>query len=272
MQRNIEIQGAGGVLRGMEHIPDQVEGLVPAAVICHGFTADKLGPHQILRKLSLALERAGVASFRFDFTGSGESDGRFQDVTLSGEVNDVHLILDTVLQDKRIDARQVALVGHSMGGLAVGMVAGDRPQDVSRLVMIAPAGNLREFVFRLAQQAGLTSQTGLSMEVETFDWGGFLVGRAFAMDLFGIETFERAKPFRKDVLLVHGTHDATVPCAVSEQFRTMAYGGRAKVHWIAGADHTFSSHAWETEVIDLTCAFLCPDSAAGRAEAAHEQS
>ncbi|WDL98726.1 alpha/beta hydrolase [Alicyclobacillus sp. ALC3] len=268
MQRAVELAQGGLTLRGMEHVPDSASRPCPVVVICHGFTADKLGPHQLLRKLSLALEGVGIASVRFDFAGSGESDGRFQDVTVSGEIADANAIVDFVRQDSRFDPSQVMLVGHSVGGLVASLVAADRPDDVARLGLIAPAGNLREFVFGLAQQAGLKAD---SLQADTFDWGGFLVGRTFAFDLLTLEPYMRAKLFKKPVLLVHGSEDGTVPSQISLKYRDEVYGNQAEVRVISGANHTFDNHAWETEVIQSLTAFLRADTDTGRPAMANEQ-
>ncbi|KLU63127.1 hypothetical protein CEB3_c04770 [Peptococcaceae bacterium CEB3] len=60
----------------MEHFPtDMSDEEIPAVILFHGFTGTKLEPHRLLLKISHALEKLGFASFRFDFLGSGESDG-----------------------------------------------------------------------------------------------------------------------------------------------------------------------------------------------------
>ena len=44
-------------------------------------------------KCSRALAQVGVASLRFDFYGSGESDGEFRQMTLRGEIADGRALL-----------------------------------------------------------------------------------------------------------------------------------------------------------------------------------
>ena len=57
----------------------------PGVVLFHGFTGDRMESHWLFVKCSRALARAGIASLRFDFYGSGESEGEFSEVTLQGE-------------------------------------------------------------------------------------------------------------------------------------------------------------------------------------------
>jgi len=95
MQKAVEIIDQRGLtLRGMLHVPDGAVGKVPVVAIYHGFTGNKMEPHFIFVKLSRALEKKGIASVRFDFAGSGESDGDFIDMTISGEISDAKCILD----------------------------------------------------------------------------------------------------------------------------------------------------------------------------------
>ena len=87
-----------------------------------------------------------MASFRFDFLGSGESDGNFEEMTASKEIAEANTILNFVKKDPRIDPNQVSLLGLSMGGLVASVLAGDRPDDIRRLALLAPAGNMYEII------------------------------------------------------------------------------------------------------------------------------
>ena len=94
MQKAVEIESRNLTLRGMLHIPDNAPGKVPVVCIFHGFTGTKVEPHFIFVKLSRRLEKTGIASLRFDFGGSGESDGDFEDMTILTELDDAKAILD----------------------------------------------------------------------------------------------------------------------------------------------------------------------------------
>jgi pimeloyl-ACP methyl ester carboxylesterase len=250
MQRAVELLSHGAVLRGMEHIPAEAPGKLPAVILFHGFTGNRLEPHRMFLKISRMLETIGYASFRFDFMGSGESDGNFEDMTLSTEIADGNAILDWVRADSRIDPDRVSLLGLSMGGLVASLIAGERPQDVERLILLAPAGNMPSIVQHMQSTQPLAS------EADVFDYGGNLVGRAFAEDFKDLDVYGRAKRYTGPVLLIHGSHDETVPYQVSEQYRDLAYGSNATLRIVQGANHTFDSQRWEGEVMDAIRAFL----------------
>lgn len=249
MQKAIEIKHQGKTLRGMEHVPDEGEGF-PAVILFHGFTGNRLEPHRMFLKISRILEANGIASFRFDFLGSGESDGNFEEMTLSSEIVEANEILDFVKKDSRVDPEKTSLLGLSMGGLVASLVAGSRPDDVYRLVLMAPAGDWMKVI---VQQ---TSELHVSEKQAIYDHGGNLVGRAFAEDLKTLDTYPHAGRYKGNVLLIHGSKDLAVPPKVSEEYRDLAYGKNTDVHIIEGADHTFNSHRWEQEALRYILSFL----------------
>lgn len=251
MQQAITLKVDGFTLRGMEHVPEGAnERPVPAVILYHGYTGTKLEPHRMFLKISRALEAKGIASFRFDFAGSGESDGNFEDMTASGEIRDAKAILEMVRADKRINPNEVSLIGLSMGGYVAGITAGDMAEFVHRLVLMAPAGNFRDIVQAVAGREGVDATQ------KYFDDNGNLVGRALYADVMRIDALERSKPFAGPVLLIHGTNDTTVPYQISEKYRDEVYGERAILRLIDEADHTFNSTPWESEVIQSIIDFF----------------
>lgn len=253
MQHAISLEVDGRTLRGMEHVPARNNGeQVPAVILFHGFTGTKLEPHRLFWKVSRALEAVGVASFRFDFSGSGESDGHFEDMTVSQEIREAGAILDFVRQDPRIDRDRISLLGLSLGGVVASILAADRPGDVHRLALLAPAGNIRDIVMMMARDISITSDT------RVYDHGGNLVGMGFAEDVAVLDPYQRASAYTGPVLIVQGTADVTVPRQVAERYRDEVYSERAQLHLIEGANHTFDRSDWETDLIGAVVNFVRP--------------
>jgi predicted alpha/beta-fold hydrolase len=61
LQKSIEIEHKGQILRGMQHIPEGNN--LPAVILFHGFTGTKLEPHRFFLKISRALEMKGNRFF-----------------------------------------------------------------------------------------------------------------------------------------------------------------------------------------------------------------
>lgn len=254
MQKAIELVSQGLTLRGMLHMPDNASGKVPAAIIFHGFTGNKMEPHFIFVKLSRMLEKKGIASVRFDFGGSGESDGDFIDMTLSGEIRDAHNILDYVKKLDGVDPDRIGIVGLSMGGAVASVLAGERKDEIKTLCLWAPAGTMGELIKKQIDELGHEMFNKIR-RAGYMERGGFRVGIGFYEDVVKLDIFGKAKEFDKDVLIIHGEKDQTVPVVVSEKYLEY-YGDRATLKIIKDADHTFNNSAWEKEAINLTADYL----------------
>lgn len=61
------------------------------------------------------LER-GYACLRFDFRGSGESEGDFSEITLETEISDAKTAVEFARSHDKIDPERIALPGQSLGG------------------------------------------------------------------------------------------------------------------------------------------------------------
>lgn len=251
MQKAIELASRGLTLRGMLHMPDGASGKVPAVLIFHSFTGNKTEAHFIFIKLSRMLEKMGIASIRFDFGCSGESDGDFIDMTLSGEIEDACNILDYARKIENIDTTRIGAIGLSMGGAVASALAGKRSDHIKTLCLWAPAGNIGELM--MAGDSGknmdFIRKTGYT------DMNGFRVGIGFLDDVVKLNIFEIAGHFGRKVLLLHGDKDPAVPFTTSERYLEY-YGGRAELKVIKDADHTFNNVMWEKEVLETTAKYF----------------
>lgn len=251
MQKAVELKSQGLTLRGMLHMPDNTTHKVPVVVLFHGFTGNKMEPHFIFVKLSRMLEKKGIASARFDFGGSGESDGDFISMTLSGEIRDAHNILDYVKKLDGIDPGRIGLVGLSMGGSVASALAGERRDEINSLCLWAPAGNISEL--ELSDKSA--AEIDFVRKIGYVERGGLLLGSDFIDDVLNLDIFETAKDFDKNIMIIHGDKDTSVPLSVSEKYLKY-YGGRAELKIIKDADHTFNNSMWEKKVLEYTAAYF----------------
>jgi len=112
------------------------------AVIAHGITSNKDRPYLI--ELAESLAGAGIPALRFTFSGHPGSDGRFEDVTASKEVDDLGCVLDAA---QAAGFARVACLGHSLGG-AVGLLRAARDERIAALVSLAGIVHLAHFMQR----------------------------------------------------------------------------------------------------------------------------
>jgi pimeloyl-ACP methyl ester carboxylesterase len=84
-------------------------------ILCHGFTGNKAESGRLFVQAARAFQKAGLNALRFDFMGSGDSSGEFNEMTPNTQIQDV---LD-VLEIARRRYKKIALLGLSLGGATV---------------------------------------------------------------------------------------------------------------------------------------------------------
>ena len=104
---------AGQRLAARIDLPDNTPP-VAYALFAHCFTCSK--NIKAAAHISRALTADGIAVFRFDFTGLGESEGDFGDTNFSSNVED--LVTAAKFMAKNYEGPKI-LIGHSLGGAAV---------------------------------------------------------------------------------------------------------------------------------------------------------
>jgi len=111
-------------------------GLTPGIIFCSGFNSDMRGTKaEALAQWCLANGRQFT---RFDYFGHGQSSGKFVDGTIGRWRDDALAVLDEVTTGPQI------IVGSSMGGWIMLLVALARPERISALVGIAAAPDFTE--------------------------------------------------------------------------------------------------------------------------------
>lgn len=109
----IEFEGAfGDLLAAKVDMPEEEH--KACALFAHCFTCSK--NLKAVGNIAKALNKKGVAVFRFDFTGLGDSEGNFEDTNFSSNVDD--LIAASEYMEREMGAPSI-LIGHSLGGAAV---------------------------------------------------------------------------------------------------------------------------------------------------------
>lgn len=253
METPVVFESKGQQIVGMMHLPDG-RGRVPGVLLLHGFMGTKSETHRLFVKLARKLAAHGIASLRFDFRGSGDSAGEFEEATIHTQVADATEALKFLARQKRINAKRLAVVGFSLGGAIAAHAVGRERGRVKSLVLLSPVAEGAGILDDLATPEAVASlaQTGIT------DYGGNLVGVEF------IRQFADMKPLREvvkvtcPVLLIHGQKDETVPAHHSDLYERALHNAKriVKKVVIPGADHTFNKHLWQERILTETVDWL----------------
>ena len=138
LRKEMEFSSDGFLLRGVLHLPDLSR--PPVVVGSHGLFGTGSSPKQIA--LAEECNRHGIAFFRFDHRGCGQSQGNFTDVTsIEARCDDLVSAIKTIL--KRDDTgNKIGLFGSSMGG-AVCMSVAATMSHIGPLVTVAAPLRIR---------------------------------------------------------------------------------------------------------------------------------
>lgn len=204
------------------------------AVLCHGFLSSKSSTTN--KTLTRLLNERGLATFRFDFFGQGESDGPFEELTTTLAVDQVHAALDLVTSR---GYERIGLVGSSFGGLVAILTAAQR-QDIACLALKCP-------VVDFAEELRLTFGLEELAQWEATDTIPNIMGGTarvrlrydFYEDSLGQIAYEPAERITVPTLIVQGEKDECVPLHQSRQLYD-ALEGPKRLELLPDADHQFT--------------------------------
>ena len=226
-------------------------GVGPGIIFLGGFSSDMSGVK------ATALEHwcqdRGQAFIRFDYSGHGASSGQFADGTIGRWAEEALEILDRLTEGPQI------LVGSSMGGWLMLLVALARPERIAGLLGLACAADFSDYL--LWQRLDPLLRERLQRE-------GLLrlpspYGEPYIITLNLIEeaaqhhVLNRPElPIHCPVRLIHGMRDADVPWHISTQVAERLSSSDVRVTLLKDGEHTLSR---EQDLILITRALgdLC---------------
>ena len=245
---SVVIDGDHGKLQAVIHKPQLKSGeRVPMVLLCHGFMGNKDGALE--NRIANLLSERGIASIRFDFNGHGQSEGRFQDMTVPNEIVDAKKVIDYVRALPYVSS--VAISGHSQGGVVAAMTAGELGSDkIKAVVLLAPAAVLRDDAIRGSTMGATYDPFNLGEYVELFR--GLKLGAEYIRTAFSLPIYETSAKYQGPALIIHGTGDRVVPYTYGERFHQI--WPTSKLQIIDRADHGFSQQI--EQVATTTAEFL----------------
>ena len=234
--QQLKIDGDHGKLDAVMHTPDNLS-KYPMVIIMHGFGDKK--EFELLVELSKALEAQGIASIRFDFNGHGQSEGEFYEMTIPNEIEDAKKVFNYVRNLPEVTT--ISLSGQSQGGVVAAMTAGELRNQITSMVLMAPAGLLRDKCI-MGQIFGQQIDS-LNPPKVLKVYNKFKVGRAYFETLRNLPIYETAERYQGPVCLIHGTADTTIPYTDSLRFHHIYRG--SELHLLEGYNHEFKPNMVE---------------------------
>jgi pimeloyl-ACP methyl ester carboxylesterase len=185
--------------------PDKARKLV---IMVHGGPGgSKDGPANLFSVLEAQLNSFDYATCRFDFRGSGESSGTFEDVTLCSLKGDLMRVRSWCAE--KLDV-PIILLGESLGATVAMMAVTDYKAP---LVLLWPAIDLRDTSF----QSFMTSAALDTLSTQGFlKEDGIKISHSFIDECMMLNLWPKIEHFKGKYFIAHGEEDRDVPCSQSD--------------------------------------------------------
>lgn len=234
----ITIEGDHGALAAVLETPDKGDSY-PLVILMHGFSASK--DYKLFPLIADDLAKKGIASIRFDFNGHGESEGRFQDMTIPNEIEDAKKVYAYVKSLPGVT--NILLVGHSQGGVVASMLAGELTEQygndaIKGMVLLAPAGNIVDKTIGGAFFGVQFDTDNMPDYIELPS--GLRVGRDYFKTAYTLPLYDTAKLYTGHVTVIQGRNDTVVPYRYAQRFVNIYKQGELEL--FDGYDHEFSQN------------------------------
>ncbi|HEU4344519.1 MAG TPA: alpha/beta fold hydrolase [Candidatus Binatia bacterium] len=217
-----------------------------AVLLCHGMESNK--ESEKLVRLSRSLAERNIPSLRFDFSYVGESSGIFENITYSGEVEDLSAAFSYLTG--RFPGK-IGILGSSMGG-TVALLFAAQQAALAALATVGAPIHPENFPTRLLTPA----------EVGQWRKQGFIFYHGQKLNITLLDDLEKinvpaaAKEIACPVLILHGDSDEMVPVDEAHEL----YGHLRSVKKLVilkGADHGLSDPDLMTGAVTQVIEWFC---------------
>ncbi|MCK9266614.1 alpha/beta hydrolase [bacterium] len=255
MEQFVTIKSGRYNLVGILTTPNNQTVPCPLVIMCHGFTGTKSESHFIFTKTARFLVKKNISSLRFDFMGSGDSEGSFEKMTLKTQIKDGENVVKFLSSKNLFDPKKIGALGLSMGAVISTHLA--TLFNLKSQVLWSPLA----FPGTVADRVELTPETKKNLLTKGkayFPDKGLYIGNEFLKSTKQINPLENAKDYKNNVLIIHTKDDQVLtmehPLAYFKYFHKKALMPQLLV--LDEGGHTFKSEFSEKTVIEETASFF----------------
>jgi len=212
--------------------PEKANSLTPL-IFLGGFRSDMEGTKAIyLQDKCINQDREFV---RFDYSGHGKSEGKFEECLLSDWAQDCIDIINHCFDVPAV------IVGSSMGGWISFIVAQKTPEKIAGLLGLAAAPDFTQWIeiqLNDKQRDALANQGYFDLEN---DYGApYAITKALLED--GLKNSLLHKKIKVDfpIHLIQGKIDADVPWQTAEKIKNVFVNSDLNITYIEQGDHRLS--------------------------------
>ena len=238
------ITRADGVRLAYRHVP----GRGPTLVFLPGYKSDMQGGKA--QALDAWAADQGMGMLRLDYSGCGESDGAFEDGTLDIWRDDVLAVLAAA------NLGPLILIGSSMGGWLMLLVAEALGDQVAAMVGIAAAPDFTDWDFDAADRVTIAAN-GRIERPSDYGYDPMVITQDFWQS--GQSNLRLTGQIGIDcpVRLIHGQNDPDVPWETSLKLAAALRSADVQTICVKDGDHRLSRDQDIALLIDVVGKLAC---------------
>lgn len=209
----VEFRNSRGLkIVGTLDLPNS-SGPSPGVIALHGFGGTK----DSNKEWGEILNPLGIAVLRIDFSGSGLSEGKFEDKTITEFIDDAISAIDYLSDLPQIDKNKIGIVGHSAGAFTALLVAA-RDRRIKTLIASVPGVHEGQIIAGLYNDYQSAKTKGY---VENNKYGGKQrLNYSFFEDIERYNLIDEANKITYLFLLIGARRDKIVPWNEIEEIKS----------------------------------------------------
>ncbi|PVD16576.1 alpha/beta hydrolase [Mesotoga sp. Brook.08.105.5.1] len=209
----------GQRINGILTEPELLQTPAPVIILLHGFLGhmDDLlvndSEESLFEMTARIFAERGISSLRFDFRGSGISEGEWKDTTFNKQVSDAISSISFLQSLENADSNRIGVVGLSQGGLVAACLAArdSRVRSVALWSAVAIPIHTYSALLGVDSVERATNATPFEEIVASISWGGITVLRKeFFDELFSVNPVAEIVSYTGPLLVVSGLKDDLV--------------------------------------------------------------
>lgn len=219
-------------------------------LLCHGFTGSILS--HVIATVRTYLRDKQISSVSIDFTNNiNDSEGDFLHNSVTGEVEDLEVIYERVLQRYK----RVFVLGHSMG-CTVSLEFALR-KEVSGLILVAPPYSMKEIIDQVARAHHVGDRDALEKWREEGTYPVYKernqkyypLSYEFYEDLSNLDP-KRYRLIHVPSVIIYSLADPLIPARDSERLFEELGSEKKRLIAVENAPHSFNNSESTTLFIE----------------------
>ena len=210
-----------------------VKGRGLGIIFIHGLNSDMNGEKALTVEKYARKHKLNFV--RFDFRGHGNSDGKFEDFTISDWKKDLVNVIDNLTRGPQI------LIGSSLGGWLMMLAARVRPSRVKGMIGLAVAPDFGDNLYNnlTIKNKREIKNKGI-IKYSSFGFSYF-IRKKFFIDARKNKVLNKPYRYNKPLILIHGLNDNVVSSKVPKKILKKVTSKKIQIILLKNSDHRLSS-------------------------------